>query len=176
MIEPYLEGAAPRTWKTIREHLGKHPERRKKIFRVVGAIALFFACFQAWNVQYETSTRNADRAVMKTLISLGIKEGEGLATNWTAKEADSFKHETNFWTNRIGHLIDDAYGGGEASLLMSDAGYISYSDGTKQTDTRNWIIHRLQRLNELIPRVDSLPLQPHFDPKNYHWADKCSEC
>jgi hypothetical protein len=65
---------------------------------------------------------------------------------------------------------------GEASLLMSDAGYISYSDGKKQTDIRNWIIHRLQRLNELVPRVDSLTLRQGFDAKNYHWAEKCPEC
>jgi hypothetical protein len=117
-----------------------------------------------------------DRVAMKALISVGIKEGEALCDNWFAKDADGFKHESNLWTNRIGHLIEDAYGAGEASLLMSDAGYIGYSDGKKQTDIRNWIIHRLQRLNELIPRVDSLTLQPTFDAKNYHWADKCPEC
>jgi hypothetical protein len=113
---------------------------------------------------------------MKALISVGINEGEALAKNSDKKDADNFQHETNFWTNRIGHLIEDAYGKGEASLLMSDAGYISYSDGKKQTDIRNWIIHRLQRLNELVPRVDSLTLQPSFHAKNYHWADKCPEC
>ena len=178
MIEPYLEGAAPRTWDSIRKYLAKHPERRKKLFRLAGAIALFFACFQAWNVQYEANVGNADRVAMKSLISVGIKEGEGLIKNSSNKDedADSFKHESNLWTNRIGHLVEDAYGSGEASLLMSDAGYISYSDGKKQTDTRNWIIHRLQRLNELIPRVAFLPLQSNFDPKNYHWAEKCPEC
>ncbi len=113
---------------------------------------------------------------MKALISVGIDEGEALTKNSDKKDADSFQHETNFWTNRIGHLIEDAYGKGEASLLMSDAGYVSYSDGKKQTDIRNWIIHRLQRLNELVPRINSLTLQPSFDAKNDHWADKCPEC
>jgi hypothetical protein len=176
MIEPYLERVAPRTWETISKHLANHPERRKKLFRIIGAIALFFACFQAWNVEHTKRTENADRVAMKALVSVGIKEGEALTLNYEKKDADKFKHETNFWTNRIGHLVEEAYGEGESSLLMSDAGYISYTDGKDQTNTRNWILHRLQRLNDLIPRVDTLPLQSSFDAKNYHWADKCAEC
>src|SRR5258706_14139831 len=74
MIEPYLERVAPRTWEAINRHLANHPERRKKLFRIGGAIALFFACFQAWNVQYEAGVKNGDRVAMKALLSVGIKE------------------------------------------------------------------------------------------------------
>src|SRR5258708_21583482 len=78
MIEPYLERVAPKTWETVTRHLAEHPERRKRLFRIVGAIALFFACFQAWNVEHKAGTENADRVVMKALISKVINEGEAL--------------------------------------------------------------------------------------------------
>jgi hypothetical protein len=129
-----------------------------------------------WISGSESAHLAMNRVVVKGLIGTAIKEGEALTKDWDKREAESFEHETNFWTNRIGHLVEDAYGEGEARLLMSDAGFIAYTDGKKQTETRNWIIHRLQRLNELIPRVDSLAMRPTFDPKNYHWADKCAEC
>jgi hypothetical protein len=187
MIEPYAEGIAPRTWGVVRGFLARHPEGRKKIFRIAGLIALFFACFQAWSSQYEARLNAEARRqataeeiqkllAMKSLISSGVKEGEDIGKDWVTKDEEAFLHETNRWTNRIGHLIEDAYGKGEASLLMSDAGYISYSDGKKRTDIHNWIIHRLQRLNEIVPRVDSLRMQPNFDPINYHWVQDCSEC
>jgi hypothetical protein len=133
MIEPYAEGIAPRTWGVVRTFLARHPEGRKRIFRIAGLIALFFACFQAWNSQYEarlnaetlrssTAEELQKRAAMKSLLSNGINEGEAIGKDWVTKEEVAFLQETNGWTNRMGHLIEDAYGKGEASLFMSDAG------------------------------------------------------
>jgi hypothetical protein len=119
---------------------------------------------------------NQKHIATKNLIGVAISEGEDITKDWSTKDPDKFRKEANLWTNRIGHLVEDAYGKGEASLLMSDAGYISYSDGKKQTGISNWIVHRLQRLNELLTRIDSLPMQPDFDPKHYRWAEQCPEC
>src|SRR5882724_2039847 len=65
-----------------------------------------------------TSPSADQRIAMKGLIGVGITDGEKLLKNWDTKNDDSFEHETNFWINRVGHLIEDAYGNGEVSVLM----------------------------------------------------------
>ena len=97
MIEPYLEGAAPKVSAFLKEWLD--PCRRKRVFRIVGLMAIFFACFQEWNVQYEANGTNQNRFAMKALLSTSIKEGEELTRNWFKRDDDTnFKHETNLWT------------------------------------------------------------------------------
>jgi len=114
---------------------------------------------------------------MKELIGKAMDEGEKLDTDWFKRTDDAnFKHAINVWTNKTGHLIEDAYGKGEATVWMSDAGYTSYSDGKVHTDMHNWIVHRLQRLNDLVGKVDTIPMQPNFDPKNYYWVTECPNC
>lgn len=52
-IEPYLEGAAPKTWKQFRDHLSRWwPHWRPRLFRAAGIIAILVSCFQAWDYQY----------------------------------------------------------------------------------------------------------------------------
>lgn len=165
------------------------PEARHRGLRRLAAIGLLFAIFLAYRENkheldatkaeltgLQVKTSLANRIAMKNLIGVAISQSDEILKNWDTKDPDNFKHEANFWTNRVGYLVEHAYGKGEALLVMSDAGYISYSDGKKQTEIRNWIIHRLQRLNELMIRVDSLSLQPGFDPKKYLWVEKCDTC
>jgi len=152
-----------------------------KILLVVAAAVLGVAAISATissqrQIVAARAAEHRDRIAMKGLLHDGIVEGEALTENWSSKDETNFRHEANRWTNKMGTLVEDAYGKGEASLIMSDAGYISYSDGRKQTGINNWIIHRLQRLNDLIPRVDTLAMQPGFDPKDYHWVTDCSTC
>jgi hypothetical protein len=175
MIEPYLEGAAPKVSAFLKEWLD--PCRRKRVFRIVGLMAIFFACFQAWNVQYEANGTNQNRFAMKALLSTSIKEGEELTRNWFKRDDDTnFKHETNLWTNKTGQLVKAAYGEGEVAVWASDAGYTNHSDGKVHTEMYNWIINRLQRTNDLMEKVDSKPMQPRFDPNNYKWVTECSDC
>ena len=54
MIEPYLEGGWPTTYKALKAHFAKYPKRRQTNFRKAGAIALLIACYQAWNVEYQS--------------------------------------------------------------------------------------------------------------------------
>ena len=127
-------------------------------------------------VSNEAAGQIQDRLAMKDLIGQVIDEADKIGADWATKDEVEFKHQTNLWTNKSGNLIEDAYGKGEASLFMNDAGYISYSDGSQRAKLHNWIIHRVQRLNELFQRVDMLAMRPEFDPKKYHWVGKCDSC
>jgi hypothetical protein len=53
MVEPYLEGVAPRIGDRLKTLLAKRPEGRKAIFRWAGVIALFIACFQVWGEEHQ---------------------------------------------------------------------------------------------------------------------------
>lgn len=177
MIEPFLEGAWPRFYQLVKAYFVKHPDRRRKIFRTLGIIALFFAFFQAWNAQYEAAGLNKDRVAMKALIADALNESDKLQENWWIRtDDDQFTHETNIWINKVGSLIDDAYGKGEATAWNSDAGVSNFTDGKKHTDLHNAIANRATRLKELIPRIDSLPMREGFDPNNYHWVTECKVC
>jgi hypothetical protein len=178
MIGPYFEGAAPHWWQIASNYIVERPERRKILFRTVGFAAILFSCFQAWNTQYEAAGQNQNHLAMKALLSTAIDEGEALNKDWFKRtDANAYLHEANIWSNKTGHLIEDAYGKGEADVFASDAGIISYVDPQKPaTKTHSEIINRLQRLNELMPRVDTLPMQPNFDPNKYHWVTECADC
>jgi hypothetical protein len=82
--------------------------------------------------QNETSGAQYQKLIaMKNLFSTAIDEGEALGKDWFQKDNQPFLHDTNVWTNKVGNLIEDAYGKGEVKLWMSDAGYTSFSDGKK---------------------------------------------
>ena len=85
-----------------------------------------FACYQAWNSEYEgrsaaetqkqVSEQLPKRQAMKSLISTAIDEGEALGKNRFQKDDQPFLNDTNLWTNKVGHLVEDAYGKGELSV------------------------------------------------------------
>jgi hypothetical protein len=117
------------------------------------------------------------RLAMKDLIGEEMNEADNLNTNWSSRDDDDqFARQTNQWINKVGHLIEDAYGKGEALAWNSDAGVINYSDGKRRTDLHNAIANRTARLKQLIPRVDTLPMRTGFDPKNYRWVETCESC
>jgi hypothetical protein len=176
---------APARFKPAFQNLStKLSTNRVALIVLIGVIGtrLLLAPYWVWRDEHQArllaeATNNGSVAqyqkhlAMKSLIATAIGQGEDLTKDWATKDADAFLKDTNQWTNRVGYLVADAYGDGEASLFMSDAGYVSYSDGKKQTDLDNWIIHRLERLDDLVKRVDTLPVQSNFDPTNYHWKE-----
>ena len=95
-----------------------------------------------------------------------------MAKDWFKKEAVDFNKDAERWGARMRNFVSDAYGAGEASTLMSDAGFTNYTDNKPQTNIKNWIANRLQRLNDLVKRADTLPMQKGFDPETYHWRDQ----
>jgi hypothetical protein len=155
------------------------------IWIALGIGCLFIASYQAWSDEHEARVKveqseqqNQKRPAMKNLLSTAINEGEALNKEWFKRtDVDAYLHEANVWTNKTGHLINDAYGEGELAVWMSNAGIISFADPNKPTTkTNSWIVNRLQRLNELMIRVDILPMQPGFDPNHYRWVAECVDC
>jgi hypothetical protein len=117
------------------------------------------------------------RVAMKELIGEALDDADKLNANWWKRnDDDQFKHETNLWINKAGHLIEDAYGEGEAKAWNDDAGITNYTDGKKHTDLHNAIMNRAARLKAFMPRVDILPMRQSFDPKNYRWVETCDGC
>ena len=73
------------------------------------------------------------------------------------------------WTAKTGQLIEDAYGKGERDVFMNDAGINPINAVNDQNAlVSSELIARLQRLNELMSRVDTISMQPDFDPRKYH--------
>ena len=104
MIEPFSESAFPVFAARIKRVLAD--DRRKMAFRIAGAIALFVACFQAWDEQFELAAGNVNRLAMKDLIGTAINEGAELSkTHKSSKEASdavSYQHAAEIWATKTG--------------------------------------------------------------------------
>jgi hypothetical protein len=110
-----------------------------------------------------------------------MAEGEALIkAHKPSKEqsdADAYSHEANLCTTKTDNLIEDAYGKGEAALWASNAGLQLFNTPAYPTGAvQSWVAARLQRSNELMPRIDTLTMLPTFDPNNYHWRTECPGC
>ena len=64
-------------------------------------------------------------------------------------------------------MIAAAYGDGEAFRFLNDSGYTFLSGRPPKGPLRNWIDGRMRRINELLPRVDTLTVRKDFDPKQF---------
>jgi hypothetical protein len=84
-------------------------------------------------------------------------------------DVNAYVNEANIWTAKTGQLIEDAYGKGERDVFMNDAGIQPINGINNQNAlVSSELIARLQRLNEIMSRVDTISMQPDFDPNNYH--------
>lgn len=70
------------------------------------------------------------------------------------------KEPAEVWVTDTHRFVIAAFGSGEATLLLNDAGYTFYGGGR----VGNWVNGRIRRLNELMSRVDSLDIDRDFDP------------
>jgi hypothetical protein len=164
------------------------PETRRKGLVWISGLFLLFACFQAWESEHQARLateaqieQRQEHLAMKELLGTAIIEGEALINSHKLSkeqtDADAYQHEGNRWATKTGRLIEDAYGKGEAAVWQNDAGLTGMVDPNHPTVlVTSGVINRLHRINELMVRVDSLPLLPGFDPKNYHWRTDCPEC
>ncbi len=167
----------------------QRPARRRRVEIALMLFGVFLAGFLAFNDEHEARLRDATvrsvtqnsaaeiqkRLAMKNLLATVIDEGNALS-NEDRTDADAYLHEANIWANKTGHLIEDAYGPGELDLWKSGAGITNYIDPRYPSmKVRNAITNRLQRLNELMPRVDALSMRPGFDPNNYKWVTQCAD-
>jgi hypothetical protein len=178
IIDEAIKWLSPRGKAWLERNLGIEKRRRIEVYMMV--FGVFLAGFLAFKDEHEARQRaetqnhgNAEQnqkiLAAKSLIGVGIRQGETLSRDWPNKDPDKFEQEANEWENRMLRFISDAYGDGEESLFESDAGYIFYTDSKKQTDIKNWVGARIQRLNELLKRSDSLPMKQDFNPQSYKW-------
>ena len=104
------------------------------------------------------------RLAMKDLLHVAIVDNETLLAKQRTQSQDDVKAYVN-----EGQLIEDAYGKGERDVFVNDAGMQPINAINNQNAlVSSELIARLQRLNELMSRVDTISMQPDFDPNNYH--------
>jgi hypothetical protein len=111
------------------------------------------------------------RIAMKDLLGAAIIECGKLNSKPRTESQDdvnAYINDANAWADKTKQLIGDAYGKGEATLFLNDAGIATMaSPGHPNVATRSEMIARIQRLNELILRVDTITMRPDFDPNKY---------
>lgn len=144
-----------------------------------GALAAFlafttlgYAWYRAAVAEHELAATKATSVIqrqknvlVKNLLGKEIESGQDLLRDQSDKPDDQANKDAIAWGKKTHDLIEAAYGDGEATLFMSDAGYTFYTDSSTKTTIRNWIIGRLRRLSELIPRTDQLTVSDDFDRK-----------
>jgi hypothetical protein len=108
---------------------------------------------------------------MKNLLGSAIEAGESLAGKQRTEsesDANAFKSYAEAWATQTDQLIEDAYGRGEAERFVNNAGIMIINGvGHPSVLTKSWMSARIQRLNELMPRVETTVMVPDFDPSKY---------
>jgi hypothetical protein len=94
------------------------------------------------------------RMALKEKLGAALAEGEALYGRGVKEEAEA-------WATKTQKTITQGLGAAEAALFLSDAGYTFYSGSGP---VKNWLQGRLQRLTELLARLDTVPLRDDFDP------------
>ena len=148
---------------------------RLRIVLVVASVALISLGVGAsfYSQHQIVASKNAEkekRIAMKDLFGEAINEctliNEKPRTE--SEEDDAYVKEAGAWVAKTSQLVEKAYGKGEADLFMDDAGIpMMSSQGHPNVLMRHKMIARIQRLNELMSRVDTITMQPDFDPKKY---------
>jgi hypothetical protein len=101
---------------------------------------------------------NQRRKEIKDTIGRFIAEGNEIFSS-ADRTCDTEKLAQQ-WATKVHNFIESALGTGEATLFLNDFGYTFYSsDGI----TKNYIKGRIIRLNDLLPRVDTMCISKNSD-------------
>jgi hypothetical protein len=104
---------------------------------------------------------------VKRLLGEALSSGGKLIGGQAEKTDDQCEHDAEVWVRNAHNLIEAAYGAGEALLFLDNSGYVFYGDGSKKSQTRNWIDGRMRRMTELLRRTDSLSVRREFDSAKF---------
>jgi hypothetical protein len=181
MLERSLERYLPAFWSKVDLYLTQ--KRRRKVFVWIAAIAFLYANFRAYDdvnislrkAQAENQSANyreqQEKALLavKEILGATISEGEKLISDWQKADEKQLESNANAWATKADNFVLAAFGGGEQAVFRSDAGYQFYSDGSRLNEIRNWVDGRLRRLNDLLQRSTSIPLQREFDVGKFRW-------
>lgn len=111
------------------------------------------------------------RRILKTLLGEAIDEGRILQRMLRREEPNEVKRarlpEIDLWVDCTSELIEVAFDKGEAQLFLRDQ---RRTTGVRRrvpafyiSEIEAW----LKRLYELIPRADTIPMRPDFDPQDW---------
>jgi hypothetical protein len=138
----------------------------------LGGLAVGASFYSQHQIVASAKAEVHKRLAIKDILHVAIGDNETLLAKQRTQSKDdvsAYVNEANIWTAKTGQLIEDAYGKGERDVFVNDAGIQPISAINNQNAlVSSELIARLQRLNELMSRVDTISMQPDFDPNNYH--------
>ena len=114
------------------------------------------------------------RKAVKDLLGVAVEQGEDLRVILRT-EGDSFrlvgKQDVEEWVHRTHDLIEAAFDKGEARRFLDSSDYtpektVPYRE-IRIDPYKYHLTPRLQRLNELILRANTLEINPDFDPQSF---------
>jgi hypothetical protein len=114
------------------------------------------------------------RKAVKDLLGVAVEQGEDLRVT-LRKEGDSFrfvsKQDVEEWVHRTRDLIEAAFDKGEARRFLDSSDYkpekpLPYRE-IRSEPYKYHLTPRLQRLNELILRANTLEINPDFEPQRF---------
>jgi hypothetical protein len=115
-----------------------------------------------------TSAANKQKTEQaKRLLGEALASGGKLIGAQVGKNEDQCEQDAEAWAHNVHNLIETAYGAGEALLFLDNSGYVFYGDGSKKSQTKNWIDGRMRRITELLRRTDTLAVRSEFDPTKF---------
>jgi hypothetical protein len=133
-------------------------------------VAVGYGWYRAAVSEAESTTNKAISAAgrkAKHLLGEALSSGGKLIGQQSQKTDEEYEEAADTWGKKTHDLIVAAYGEGEASLFLTDSGYIFYGDGSVKSKIRNWIDGRMRRITELLRRTDVLAVQKEFEPVKF---------
>jgi hypothetical protein len=135
----------------------------------LGVGASFYSTYQ---IESASNAERGKRSAMKDVIHNAIKEGESLILKPRTQSQDdvnAYENDFDSWSAKTALLIEDAYGKSERDIFESYAGIgLVNAINMPTVEITSKFGARMQRLNDLIRRADTIAMQPGFDPHNYH--------
>ena len=125
------------------------------------------------NLESKLATARKRKAV-KDLLGVAVEQGEDLHVT-LRKEGDSFRfvseQDVKEWVHRTRDLIEAAFDKAEARRFLDSSDYkpekpLPYRE-IRIDPYKYHLTPRLQRLNELILRANTLEINPDFDPQSF---------
>lgn len=97
------------------------------------------------------------KGAAKDALGAFMNEGNNLFRDSRERDVET---EALEWATRCRDFIRETFGSGEAALFLDDSGYTFFSGSGRM---RNFILGRMRRLGELIPRVDQMDLRADIE-------------
>jgi hypothetical protein len=134
------------------------------ILFIYGLMQANFEAFQKIESEKEALEKQIateeQHSALKEVLAEAIREGRKL------RESNPTDKEAGAWGGKIKALLVDAFtDSSEAELFVSDQGLLPiWGD---ETQAQIWLGRRLERLENLIQRSDSLQIRPGFNGRAY---------